>query len=37
MSALELLRVTRLAHRFGLSLAQAAALASHVWEAGRAD
>lgn len=37
MSAVEILRVTRLAHRFGLSLAQAAALSVHVWEAGRAD
>lgn len=37
MSAVEILRITRLAHRFGLSLAQAAALSVHVWEACRAD
>lgn len=32
MSAVELLRVTRLSHRFGLSLPQAALIAGLFWE-----
>lgn len=36
MSAIELLRVTRLSHRFGLTLAQAASLAGLIYGEGRA-
>ncbi len=32
MTAVELLRITRLSHRFGLSLPQAALVAGLFWE-----
>lgn len=35
MMALDLYRATRIAHRFGLSMSQAHALALLVWEGGR--
>lgn len=36
MSALNLLRVTRIAHRFGLPMSQAALIAGLFWTEGRA-
>ena len=36
MSALNLLRVTRIAHRFGLPMSQAALIAWLFWTEGRA-
>lgn len=36
MSAVEILRITRIAHRFGLPMSQAALIAGLFWTEGRA-